>query len=222
MAAYDIRRVTPTDVAPIFNKYHGYKKIGAQNAYTFAVFEGEKIVAAFVWGPPAPGAAKNICPEEPQAVLALRRMVAVPKTDRLLKHISKPLMVQMKTLIDRTRWPVLVTYADLGQGHTGYVYQCSGWEQVGAPRAVTHTVDEAGARVSLYSNGATSKSAKDNIAAGRRVQTEIVRFEHWACPRGGAADWWAAHGWIRRPIPGKVWKSGNQAYEIINQNWRPY
>jgi hypothetical protein len=39
----------------------------------------------------------------------------------------------MNVLIDRTRWPVLVTYSDIGQGHTGHVYKCSGWEKVGEP-----------------------------------------------------------------------------------------
>lgn len=34
--------------------------------------------------------------------------------------VSKPLRRQMRVEIDRGRWPVLITYSDEGQGHTGH------------------------------------------------------------------------------------------------------
>ena len=70
--------------------YHGYKSAGGWATYSFAVMEDGRGVAAYVWQPPPPGAAKSVCPEEPAAVLALSRMVAVPKEQRKLKHVSKP------------------------------------------------------------------------------------------------------------------------------------
>lgn len=30
-------------------------------------------------------------------------------------------------LLDRSQWPVLLTYADSGQGHTGAIYDATGW-----------------------------------------------------------------------------------------------
>lgn len=189
--------------------HHGYGSAGNVAAYAFAVKEGWNTVAAYAWQPPAPGAAVNICPEEPASVLALSRMVAVPKADRKLKHVSKPLMVQMKRLIDRTRWPVLVTYSDESLGHTGYVYQCSGWTPT-ERNEVRIFVDDDGRRVSRYSNGQTYYEHLHD--AGTAV---IQRWEHWACEKGEAAEYMKRHGWRREPIPGKTWRSGNQAFRLV-------
>lgn len=105
-----------------------YRSVGQVFVLAYAVIEDGAPVAAFVWQPPAPGAARSVCPEAPYGVLALSRMVALPRDERRLRHISKPLRAQMRRLIDRGRWPVLVTYSDEGQGHTGYVV--SVWKRV--------------------------------------------------------------------------------------------
>jgi len=35
------------------------------------------------------------------------------------------------SMLDRKTWPVLLTYADTGQGHTGAIYLATGWEPDG-------------------------------------------------------------------------------------------
>lgn len=206
---YDLRPATREEVLPLFQAYHGYKGAGGTATYCFAVYEVGVPIAAFLWQPPPPGAAKSVCPEAPQGVLSLSRMVAVPAHMRKLKHISKPLARQMRHLIDRTRWPVLVTYSDEGQGHTGYVYVCSGWTKtVRARRAYSQSAD--GARVSVYSNGRRSQA----VVTG---YTWLQRWEHRVCPPGDAAKWMTAHGWRRVPIPGKVWSNGVQAHRFVRQ-----
>lgn len=70
---------------------------------------------------------------------------------------------QMKYEIDRTRWPVLVTYSNEGQGHTGYVYKCSGWEATTRRFAIVK-LDASGARASRYSNGRTN--SRDLVDGG--------------------------------------------------------
>jgi hypothetical protein len=133
-------------------------------------------------------------------------MVAVPKVERQLRHISRPLRRQMRVLIDRTRWPVLLTYSDEGQGHTGYVYKCSGWEATIRRQRPTF-LDAQGRRVSSYSDG-----KHDTSKLLRGEPTWIQRWEHWTCPRGSAGEWMSAHGWRRVVLPGVVWRSGSQAY----------
>lgn len=201
---FDLRRVHLSIVRDLCERFHGYRSAGGVAAYAFAVFEDGLPVAAYAWQPPPPGAAKSVCPEAPHGVLALSRMVAVPKAERFLRHVSKPLRAQMKHEIDRTRWPVLVTYSDEGQGHTGYVYQCSGWEKTSRRRVEIRT-DRAGARASRYSNGKTN--GRQLTRAGH---TFIQRWEHWACARGEAAAWIKRHGWARVPSM-KVLRSGNRA-----------
>ena len=210
---YDLRPCVLAEVDALCRRFHGYGAARASATYCFAVYEDGEAVAAFAWQPPPPGAAKNICPEAPAGVLALSRMVATPREARRLRHISKPLRRQMLRLIDRGRWPVLVTYHDEGQGHTGHVYKCSGWEltRLGEQRAVY--TDAAGNRASRYANGKTG---------GRRLtitgHTRIHRWEHWACAGGDAAKWMARHGWYREAIPGKVWRSGNPAHRWVRRH----
>jgi len=206
-----LRPSTRAEVLPLFEAFHGYKSLSNSLTYCFAVYEDAKPIAAFAWQPPPVGAAKAVCPEAPAGVLALSRMVAVEKPDRRLKHISKPLRRQMKFLIDRTRWPVLVTYSDEGEDHNGFVYACSGWTKTERnKRPIKETAD--GARASSYSNG--KHGGRDLVDAGH---TYIQRWENRASAKGAAADHMAAGGWVRVAIPGKVWASGKQAHTWIRE-----
>lgn len=209
--SYDLRPCHLDVVAELVAKYHGYGSIGANATYAFAVYEDDRPVAAYVWQPPPPGAAKSVCPEEPAAVLALSRMVAVPKEKRRLAHVSKPLRRQMRVLIDRGRWPVLVTYSDEGEGHTGHVYKCSGWKAtIRSKRPFYLNAD--GKRTSSYSNGA--HGSRELTRGGT---TTIQRWEHRACLAGKADRWMKKHGWRRIPLPGRVWRSGNQAFTWVHR-----
>lgn len=203
--AFDVRAIHIDAARALVEEHHGYKGMGKTAVYAFGVIESGRVVAAYVWQPPPPGSAEDVCPEAPSGVLALSRMVAVPKDARRLKHISRPLEVQMKRLIDRSRWPVLVTYHDEGQGHNGFVYRCSGWEATEVNE--TETWERDGVRISRYSNG-----ERADLEGAIKGKTTIHRWEHWICPRGQAAEWMRLHGWSRVPVPGKTWRSGNQAY----------
>jgi hypothetical protein len=204
----DIRPCTLDEVRALCVAHHGYGSAGSVAVYAFGVYEDGRLVAAYAWQPPPPGAAASVCPEAPAGVLALSRMVAVPRAERRLNHVSKPLRVQMKRLVDRTRWPVLVTYSDEGQGHTGYVYACSGWTPT-TRRMTDVRTDDTGARASRYSNGRTGGRAL--LIAAR---TTIQRWEHRACPAGETAAFMARHGWRRVPT-GSVLRSGNVAYRWV-------
>lgn len=201
---YDIRPCSLGEVHDLCVRFHGYGGAGGSATYAFGVYEEGRIVAAYAWQPPPPGSAKSVCPEVPQGVLSLSRMVAVPRAERHLNHISRPLRHQMKRLIDRTRWPVLVTYSDEGQGHTGHVYLCSGWKSTTRKKVPVYE-DGSGVRTSSYSNGKTSTKG-----LVRKGSTWIQRWEHWASATPAA--WMAENGWRRVPIPGRFWRSGAQAH----------
>ena len=186
-------------------RHHSYGGAGGVSVYSWAVVEDEKPVAAFCWQPPPPGAAASVCKEQPAGVLALSRMVAVARADRTLKHISKPLRVQMRRMIDRTRWPVLVTFSDEGQGHLGHVYKCSGWEKT-TRKEVPIFEDAEGRRASRYSNGKTGGRVLKRVGS-----TFIQRWEHWACAKGEVAGWMTLNGW-RRVATGRTYRSGAAAF----------
>lgn len=203
---YDLVAVSSDVVRDLCARYHGYGSAGNAMTYAWAVVEDGRPVAAFSWQPPPPGAARAVCPEAPSGVLALSRMVAVPRDERRLRHISKPLRHQMRNLIDRGRWPVLITFSDEGQGHTGHVYKCSGW-QATERAARPYFVDADGRRCSSYSNG--KHGGRDLQRAGT---TFLQRWEHRVCSSGHEAVWMAEHGWCRVEVPGRIWRSGNQAF----------
>lgn len=203
--SFDIRVTSLDELRPLFENFHVYASIGRLATYAFGVFEGVKLVAGYTWQPPPPGAAKSVCENLPCGVLSLSRMVALPKEQRELKHVSKPLRKQMRSLIDRTRWPVLVTYSDESVGHNGYVYECSGWIPTTRRKVPTFTVD--GKRVSRYANGKTFKPEGAVISSAW-----LQRWEHWIAENPKEIF---DKAWIRRRIPNKVWRSGKPAYEYV-------
>ena len=205
---YDLRPAARGDILPLFEEHHGYKSLGKALTYAFAVWEDGRPVAAFVWQPPAPGAAKSLCACAPQGVLALSRMVAVPRAERALRHISTPLRRQVRTLIDRGRWPVLVTYSDASLGHTGHVYKCSGW-QVDGTRKAPYYEDATGARRSTYNGGA--RSVEGLHKAGT---TTLTRWVHRACALDETAEHMTRAGWERVRLPG-VWRSGSPKHRYV-------
>jgi len=207
--SYDLRVATLAEVRALFEEHHGYKSVSNSATYCFAVFENDAPVAAYAWQPPAPGAALAVCPEAPQGVLSLSRMVAVEKKNRQLKHVSKPLRRQMNHLIDRTRWPVLVTYSDEGQGHNGFVYECSGWTATVKRKVPVHE-NTMGERRSSYCNG--KHGTRGLVRVG---STLIQRWENRICSLNEAASWMSSHGWRRVPLVGRKWKSGRQAHTYI-------
>ena len=207
---YVIRPCALSEVRALCVAHHGYAGASASATYAFGVYEDARLVAAYAWQPPPPGSASSVCPSAPAGVLSLSRMVAVPRAERQLNHVSRPLRHQMKRLIDRTRWPVLVTYSDEGEGHTGHVYKCSGWK---ATKRGTYPIyaDADGKRTSKYRGGDTNLTGLTLIG-----ETTIQRWEHWVTD--DPATWMESHGWRRVAVAGKRWKSGAQAYTWRKQS----
>jgi len=207
---YDMRPCSLKEVRALCERHHQYGGAGCSFTYAFGVYEEGEVVAVYAWQPPAPGAARSVCPEAPQGVLALSRMAAVPREERRLNHVSRPLRRQMRVEIDRGRWPVLITYHDESVGHTGHVYKCSGWRPTIRRKRLVYVHPETGVRTSNYCCGDTGyKTLK------RSGYAWFQRWEHWACERGNAWEHMQAHGWERVRIRGRTWRSGNPAYTYV-------
>lgn len=87
------------------------------------------------WIPPTRGAGEALAGEEWEGVLALSRLCVEPG---MPGNSATFLMARSTALVDRERWPWLVTYADSWRGHTGAIYRATGWEPAGTtkPEAV--------------------------------------------------------------------------------------
>lgn len=193
------REGSMSEILPLIKEYHPYKSAGKVGKVFVCEVKGE-VLAGFLWLPPPPGAAKKVSPGEPSGALCLSRMVGVPKVDRDW-HLSKPLKFIMKKALDRERYPVLVTYADTGEGHTGHVYKCSSWVKDAEVVSKKYR-NNTGERVSVYRGG--------RMVPGMTTSEEsvLIRFVHRVCPKGEEGVWMRNHGWTREPAGG-FWRSGN-------------
>lgn len=85
-----------------------------------------------MWLPPTRKAAETVAGEEWRKVLCLTRLVVAP--DVPANGASFLLGASMR-LVDRERWPWLLTYADSSQGHTGSIYRATNWTYLGPWKA---------------------------------------------------------------------------------------
>lgn len=197
---------------PFMERHHAYGTSGKVGQW-WAAFDGDKVLAAWLWTSAVPGSAKVVSPSEPSGALGLSRMAAVPgpRSERPERgwHLSKPLRWIMRNGLDRGRFPVLVSYSDAGQGHDGAVYRFSGWQEDGT-RATANAFDGDGIRRSLYNCGG---KRTDLVVEDKSAKT---RWIHRVCPVGEEAEWMAIHGWRRVPT-GRVWRSGKPAH-----TWRKF
>lgn len=122
----------------IVGQYH-YAHHGANTAvYSHGLFQinNELICLGIAWWiPPTKSAALATYPQNWQGVLSLSRLVLLPEVP---KNAATFLLSKSMKLIDRKRWPCLVTYADTWQGHNGTIYKAAGWKYCGLtkPEAV--------------------------------------------------------------------------------------
>lgn len=131
------------------------------------------------WIPPTKTAGACVFPENPQGVLSLSRVVVVPGTP---KNACSFLIRHSMRFIDRTRWPVLLTYADEWQGHEGVIYKAladAGWRQDGYTKPERTYVDNCGRMVSRK-RGPTTYRHDEMLAMGYECKGSFrrKRFVH--------------------------------------------
>jgi len=125
-----------------------------------AFFDGQCEGVAW-WMPPTKSAALATYPDNWQGVLSLSRLVVAPDVP---KNGASFLLGASMRLIDRERWPCLVTYADEWQGHTGAIYKATNWTYVGDtnPEAV-YVLD---GRMRARKAGPTTRTKAEMLAMG--------------------------------------------------------
>lgn len=122
---------------------------GAPNTSTYrhglyrAEFELGDPYGVALWIPPTGTAAAHVAGEDWKGVLALSRLVIDPG---MPTNAASFLLGHSMRLIDRTRWPVLLTYADRRLGHTGAIYKATNWRCDGPVPAGDVWLDKDGRR----------------------------------------------------------------------------
>lgn len=110
---------------------HHYSKGGSNTrVYVHGLYrkEDDKLFGVAWWLPPTKSCGEATFPENGQGVLNLSRLVVLPEVPT---NAATFLMASSRKLVDRERWPCLVTYADTWRGHTGAIYKADNWRYVG-------------------------------------------------------------------------------------------
>lgn len=144
-------------------------------------FVGE-LVGVALWIPPTKAAGVSVAgqPIGWQGVLSLSRLAVAPEVGT---NGASFLLGRSMRLIDRNRWPILLTYADTGRGHTGAIYRATNWTDLGDTDAGDTWLTPEGQQVGRKRGGHTFL-ASDMIAAGlvRSAKAKKRKFVHAPAP----------------------------------------
>ena len=134
-------------------------------------------IGVALWIPPTRGAAETVS-ENWQGVLSLSRLCASPDAP---KNAASFLLSASMRMIDRARWPVLLTYADTAQGHTGAIYKAANWECLG-PVAAGDTRTDSEGRQCGRKRGQRTFTRGEMIQRGyeQNAQADKIKFIHRA------------------------------------------
>jgi len=130
---WEVRTTTLAKGQELVRAYH-YAKGGSNTAtymhglFPIGAFWEDECVGIAWWLPPTKSAALATYPGDWRGVLCLSRLVVVPDVP---KNGASFLLGRSMKMIDRERWPCLVTYADEWQGHTGAIYRATNWDECG-------------------------------------------------------------------------------------------
>lgn len=128
---YEVSAIPLALAQEITRQYH-YAHGGSNTAvYTHGLFKNGDVFTCLGiawWLPPTKSAALATYPQDWQGVLSLSRLVILPDVP---KNACTFLLSRSMKLIDRQKWPCLVTYADQWQGHQGTIYKAANWTYAG-------------------------------------------------------------------------------------------
>ena len=124
-----VRRVEHSDVHPWLLNRHYAKRL-CPISHAFAAFEGENMIGVVTYGTPLSSTLKDgICGEEWSShVLELNRLCCESR-----KNLAS--MIVGRSLAMLPRPSIVVSYADTGQGHVGFVYQATNFLYTGLSAA---------------------------------------------------------------------------------------
>jgi hypothetical protein len=110
--------------------YHYSRSTANTATYCHGLFDPSGIQAgAAIWIPPTRAAAETVAGDRWQGVLCLSRLVVAPDVPT---NGASFLLGRSMAMIDRHRWPNLLTYADTRLGHTGAIYRATNWREIGS------------------------------------------------------------------------------------------
>ena len=164
---------------------HYAKTVPNTGTYIHGLFRAEDTQLALLgplhgvalWIPPTKAAAVTVAGSvDWGTVLALSRFAVDPECPT---NTASYLLGRSMRMVDRRRWPWLLTYADTRLGHTGAIYRATNWTCLGEVPAGDVWVDAAGRQRGRKRGGRTLTAEQMRALGYRRVkQLPKIKFVH--------------------------------------------
>ena len=128
---FTIEPVERKVIQSFVHKWHySHSTNGVQQTQCFALFNGEKMIGAMIYALPSMKAtAAKYNPDDPLKCWELRRLCCIDDTPTNTE--SYFIGQTLKWLKKNTDIEVIVSYADLEQGHAGVIYKASNFLYLG-------------------------------------------------------------------------------------------
>ena len=126
--------IEPVDrkvIQSFIHKWHySHDTNGIQQRQCFALYDEDKIIGAIIYAIPSmPNTAKKYNPDNPDRCWELRRLCCIDDTPTNTE--SYFIGQTLRWLRRNTDTEVIVSYADLEQGHEGVIYKASNFHYLG-------------------------------------------------------------------------------------------
>ena len=176
---WEVRSISQSDAVSAIRAWHYSMSAPNTSVYRFGMFRAglfTECEGVALWLPPTKAAGVSIAGDDWRGVLSLSRLACSPGAP---KNAASYLLGAAMARIDRKRWPVLVTYADTNQGHTGAIYRATNWTCDGAVPAGDVWQMPDGSLCGRKRGGRNLSVAElRSMGATRRPSSPKIRFRH--------------------------------------------
>lgn len=177
----------PHSLAVSLIRQHHYARSAANTSvYAIGLFSPHEdfLLGAQLWMPTTPTVARSLYArhapnlplhDAPSHVLALSRLALVPG---LPTNSASAFLRRGRLLVDRTRFPILVTWADTAQGHQGTIYRADNWLLDSTTAGADTYLDPARNNQQVSRKATRSRTVQEMYAAGyvRAPKAHKLRF----------------------------------------------
>lgn len=181
---YLVEPIPHGEAVAVIHAWH-YSRSAPNTGQTFGLYAREAypmapVDGASLWLPPTRRAAEAVAGDDWEGVLCLSRLVVNPDLPR---NAASFLLARSMRLIDRERWPVLLTYADTRHGHTGAIYHATGWRLDATVSSGAYFLTPDGRQVGRKRGPRNIPSAQLRASGHTQHRAEKLRFVHAGRPR---------------------------------------
>ena len=172
-----VRKISYNDTKTFILEIHYARRMPCIQ-YAYGLFDGERLIGVITYGQPASAPlCKGIAGESHRKdVMELNRLVILPEYNGM--NYASILISKSLKMLPPGKY--IVSYADSGWGHVGYVYQATNFLYTGQTKARTDKKAASGGHARHYKEGETKRQFRTAkyryvyITGDRRTRRKLL------------------------------------------------